>query len=434
MFQEKWKEKYFFCEVNGKPVCLICSQAVAVQKEYNIKRHYDIHAEKYDKYTGQLRTEKANDLASALKKKQAMFTKRAGTDEAVKASYLIANEIAAASKPFSEGEFVKKCMVKAAELVCPEKKTAFATLDESTDVNDVSQLGLFIRGIDESLNITEEFVELVPMTDTTASNDIYASLIGALDRLEVDWSRASTLPHRGAVLKRFFELRSEISQFMKDKGKPVTELDDPEWVRDLAFMVDVTEHLNMLNTKMQGRNKVVTDYYDCIRAFEMKLDLWATQLSQANQTNFPSLKSVYTTRDKAIMDKYKEKIVGLQNEFQNRFQVFSKLEKEFSLFRSPFTASATDVPEELQMELIELQCNTPLKDKFATVTVDLFYQNLGPTFPKMIGFASKILSMFGTTYLCEQAFSVMNINKSNLRSRLTHRHLNESGNGSKTGS
>ncbi|RXN17443.1 nuclease HARBI1 [Labeo rohita] len=38
--------------------------------------------------------------------------------------------------------------------------------------------------------------------------------------------------------------------------------------------------------------------------------------------------------------------------------------------------------------------NTPLKDKFATVTVVLFYQNLGPTFPKMTGFVSKILSMF----------------------------------------
>ncbi len=77
------------------------------------------------------------------------------------------------------------------------------------------------------------------------------------------------------------------------------------------------------------------------------------------------------------------------------------------------------------MELLELQCDTPLKDKFATVTVDLFYQNLRPTFPKMTCFASKILSMFGTTYLCDEAFSVMNINKSNLHSRLTHRHLND---------
>ncbi|KAL0202287.1 hypothetical protein M9458_000305 [Cirrhinus mrigala] len=535
MFQEKWKEKYFFCEVSGKPVCLICSQAVAVQKEYNIKRHYDIHAEKYDKYTGQLQTEKVNALASALKKKQSMFTKRAGTDEAVKASYLIANEIAAASKPFSEGEFVKKCMVKAAELVCPEKKQAFASislsrntvaeriedlardlnrqlkdkvktfiafsvaLDESTDVNDVAQLGLFIRGVEESLNITEEFVELVPMTDTTTSNDIYASLIGALDRLKVDWSRAvsvatdgapsmvgkkagvvtklkekiqkenptqkfwnfhcilhqealcsktlkmdnimnvvmktvnfirakglnhrqfeaflsdknisHSLPYhtevrwlsRGAVLKRFFELRSEISQFMKDKGKPVTELDDPEWVRDLDFMVDVTEHLNVLNAKMQGRNKIVTEYYDCICAFEMKLDLWATQLSQGNPAHFPSLKSVCTTHDKDNMDKYKEKIVGLHKEFQNRFQVFNELEKEFAVFRSPFTASATDVPE-------ELQCNTPFKGQIRNSHCGFILPKPRTNVPQNDRFC---------------AFSVMNINKSNLRSRLTHTHLND---------
>lgn len=75
--------------------------------------------------------EKVNDLVSALKKKQSIITKRAGTGEAVKASYLIANEIAQASKPFSEVEFTKKYMVKAAELVCPEKKQAFASISLS---------------------------------------------------------------------------------------------------------------------------------------------------------------------------------------------------------------------------------------------------------------------------------------------------------------
>lgn len=33
--------------------------------------------------------------------------------------------------------------------------------------------------------------------------------------------------------------------------------------------------------------------------------------------------------------------------------------------------------------------------------------------------------MFGTTYLCEQAFSVMNINKSKVRNRMTNGHLND---------
>ncbi len=47
------------------------------------------------------------------------------------------------------------------------------------------------------------------------------------------------------------------------------------------------------------------------------------------------------------------------------------------------------------MELIERQCNIPLKDKCAIVTVDVFYQHPKPTF----AFASKTLSKFKTISL-----------------------------------
>ena len=76
------------------------------------------------------------------------------------------------------------------------------------------------------------------------------------------------------------------------------------------------------------------------------------------------------------------------------------------------------------MELIELQCCAPLKDNYASVAIESFYQSLPPQYPMLTAFAGKILCMFGTTYLCEQAFSVMNINKSKVRNRLTHGHLN----------
>ena len=36
--------------------------------------------------------------------------------------------------------------------------------------------------------------------------------------------------NRAAVLKRFFELREEIGQFMEKKGKPVKAFAFPEWV------------------------------------------------------------------------------------------------------------------------------------------------------------------------------------------------------------
>jgi len=76
--------------------------------------------------------------------------------------------------------------------------TFSVALDESTDISDVAQLAIFIRGVDESLSVTEEFLGLVPMMDTTTANDIFNSLVGALNRVGVDWSRAVSIATDGA--------------------------------------------------------------------------------------------------------------------------------------------------------------------------------------------------------------------------------------------
>ena len=48
-------------------------------------------------------------------------------------------------------------------------------LHESTDVSEVAQQAKFIRGVDDSLSVTEEFLGLVPMIDTITANDIFSS-------------------------------------------------------------------------------------------------------------------------------------------------------------------------------------------------------------------------------------------------------------------
>lgn len=65
-------------------------------------------------------------------------------------------------------------------------------------MTDVAQLAIFICRVDASLNVTEEFVSVVPMTDTTTANDVFVSLVGALDNLEVNWSRAVSVDTDGA--------------------------------------------------------------------------------------------------------------------------------------------------------------------------------------------------------------------------------------------
>lgn len=236
IFQEKWTCSYMFTAVNGKLVCLVCQQQVSVLKEYNIRRHYETqHGEKYNSLQGELRKQKVNEMMVRLRKQQSVFTRsQEASDAAVKASFVIASQIALASKPYSDGEFDKNCMLTAAEIVCPEKRHAFANIsltrntvadriseqsadldhqlkrnvesflafsvaiDESTDITDVTQLAIFIRGVDKTLTVTEEFPELVPMTDTTTAEDIFHSVVGALDRIGLDWSRAISLATDGA--------------------------------------------------------------------------------------------------------------------------------------------------------------------------------------------------------------------------------------------
>ena len=58
------------------------------------------------------------------------------------------------------------------------------------------------------------------------------------------------------MLKRFYDFRDEIATFMDIKGKIIPELSDDNWVRDLAFFVNLTMHFNDLNTKLQGTGPV----------------------------------------------------------------------------------------------------------------------------------------------------------------------------------
>jgi len=48
-------------------------------------------------------------------------------------------------------------------------------IDESTDATDMDQHAIFIRGIDNEYNVTEE-MSLMPLKDTTKSLDLYEAV------------------------------------------------------------------------------------------------------------------------------------------------------------------------------------------------------------------------------------------------------------------
>ena len=77
---------------------------------------------------------------------------------------------------------------------------------------------------------------------------------------------------------------------MESKGKFVPELGDKKWPRDLAFLVDLTTHLNELSMHCQGENQLICFMFQTITLFKMKFELWQVQ---GTANNFMTLCSPF---------------------------------------------------------------------------------------------------------------------------------------------
>ena len=255
--------------------------------------------------------------------------------------------------------------------------------DESTDISDTAQLGIFIRVVTEDFTETEELLALQSVKGTTKGEDIFGEVKKVFNTYNLDWSklcgistdgapvmigvrsglvqrikeelrnrqlnadttvtafhciihqenlctkslkfshviqpiietvnfiRSRSLNHRqfrqflddlgidhqdliyhtevcwlskGKMLERVYELRQEIKESMQMKSKNMAQLEDQDWLRDFAFLVDITGHLNILNTQLQGRGNLANVMFGNIKAFQNKLMLLIQQLSNGKLT------------------------------------------------------------------------------------------------------------------------------------------------------
>lgn len=79
---------------------------------------------------------------------------------------------------------------------------------------------------------------------------------------------------KGKVLSHFAACLNEIRTFLEMKGIEPPELAEIEWPLKFYYLVDMTEHLNQLNVKMQGNGNTVSSLQQAVFAFENKLELF----------------------------------------------------------------------------------------------------------------------------------------------------------------
>uniref|UniRef100_A0A3P9DNK1 SPIN-DOC-like zinc-finger domain-containing protein n=1 Tax=Maylandia zebra TaxID=106582 RepID=A0A3P9DNK1_9CICH len=459
-FLDRWETEYLFTYVKDRPVCLVCGAHVALTKEYNIRRHYETkHQEKYKDLDMTQRRRKAEEMKRSFVSQQTMFKKAISQSEAaVKASFVVAAEIAKSARPFSEGEFVKSCMMKVCDVVCPEKKQAFSNVSLSRNTVMVHQCG-------QRSGLVGRVREKMRAENCAGELTVYhciihqESLCGKALKMEhvmtavtrvINFIRAKGLNHRqfksfleecgsedvpyhtevrwlsrGKVLNRCFELREEIFQFLESKGQDTAELREQEFLCELAFMCDITSHLDALNLQLQGRGRIITDMYAAVRAFKTKLCLWQNQMLQGNLGHFPCCQTMNMQISTAVFPcvQFAEKLCVLSTVFTRRFADFDAQKCRFELLSNPFAVDVAKAPTNLQMELIELQCSDTLKSKYDAVGASQFPHFIPDTMPGLRTHAAQMLSMFGSTYLCEQLFSSMKMAKTSHRRRLTDEHL-----------
>lgn len=287
---------------------------------------------------------------------------------------------------------------------------------------------------------------------------------------EVDSEYSNLLLHnkvrwlsRGEVLRRFVACLEHVKTFLKSKDLYYPQLEDTEWLEKLHFMVDMTSHLNKLNESLQGRGNTALQMLEAVLSFERKLTVFARDVQRGTLSHFPSLREFKEAHHDHTLngDYLQNAIVDMQTAFGSRFCEFRKEKMTLSFPVTPLEIDPSLLSTfpgvnqaDLEMEMADIADKDLWVSKFKCLTAELedvtrqkaqlaqshkwseieslptpeklvydTWNALPDSYRNMKTYAFGVLSIFGSTYLCEQIFSNMNYIKSKYRTRLTDESL-----------
>uniref|UniRef100_A0A3B3C526 Uncharacterized protein n=1 Tax=Oryzias melastigma TaxID=30732 RepID=A0A3B3C526_ORYME len=238
------------------------------------------------------------------------------------------------------------------------------------------------------------------------------------------------------------------------------ELAETEWLLKFYYLVDITEHLNQLNGKMQGIGNTLLSLQQAVFAFENKLELFIMDLKTCRLLHFEKLKQfkdAYTASEptqKLDFHQLAAFTSSLLKLFKSRFGEFREHTRLFKFITHPIECSLNAVDlsyipgvsiRDFEAEVADLKASDMWGNNIARQKAELASKHmwtemkklppedqliikawnaLPVTYHTLQRVSIAVLTMFGSTYACEQSFSHLKNIKSNLRSRLTDESLN----------
>ena len=197
---------FFFIKEREKPFCLKCKRPLAVMKK-KLKRNYETNHPEFKTLDGELRKMKIDEFKKNLYAQQNVMTSFCSTnDDVLTVSYEVSELIAKKLKPYDDGAWAKKLLVKAAENLAPKsvllyQKLSLSTvcerikemgqdikdnlkkraekfvnfsvcLDDTMDIKNTAQLAIFFQGVTSDFQIDNNLLSLESMHKTTRGEDL----------------------------------------------------------------------------------------------------------------------------------------------------------------------------------------------------------------------------------------------------------------------
>ena len=244
-FTKTWEKEYFVIEKGNKAMCIVenCRKSLGLYTS-TIQYHLLHKHKELSEILGKL---KGKDLADFRNEKFQEFsinlTESAddkiiyNIDRHKLASYKVAHNIAKNSKCFSEGEFLKTCMLDVCKtlfpgeiekhqefekvclsrttitnriiaisnsfennlkLACSNLKFFSICLDESNDKTDLKHLVIYIRGVFDNFEVLEEFLDLVNLTKNSTGIEIFKQVDLIFQKFNLDYRKLISITCDGA--------------------------------------------------------------------------------------------------------------------------------------------------------------------------------------------------------------------------------------------